>query len=885
MDVEFRFHLEAYAADLVSKGLPPHEALRRASLEFGGLEMQKEECRASLGLRLWDESRADLRYGWRMLSQSPAFAAVAILSLSLGIGANTAIFSITERILLQKLTVRHPEELRLLSWVAPPDPIVIHNVWGDYVPTPSRGHTSTSFSYPVFLQLLRQNTVFQDLFAFKDVSRLTASIDGHAELVSGQMVSGAYYRDLGVQPIAGRAILPSDDALSSAPVAVISEDFWKRRFGQSPQTVGRTIYVNGAAITIVGVNPPNFHGTHMGSSPDLFFPISLQPRTVLHPGVRSLLESKDEFWVQVMGRLKPDLAEDQADAALAVAFSQALNDTLAAKKGEGIPRLKLLPGERGYDTLSNTFSKPISVLMSMAGLVLLLACVNLANVLLARATARQREIAIRAALGAGRGRIVRQVLTESMLLAVIGGIAGILLGYVARDLIPVLTHSPWEQGQVQADFDLRVVVFALALTLFTGLLFGLAPAWHASRERLNLGLKDASRSSAGLRRAIVGKGLVTFQVLLSLLLLIGAGLFFRTLTNLRSTAIGFEPRHILLFSLEPPRQRYSGARRVRFFHDVEQALAATSGISDVTLSSDALVANNTSTENFNPDGIPKRRGQADHAWVNSVGTHFFQTMGIPILLGRSFDERDTSGSQPVAVINDLLAKEFFPNLNPIGRSFNSDHVTIIGVCANSKFADLRSDAPATFYRPYLQQDDIWSMTYEVKAFGNPQSLITSVTNAVKNIDKDVPLIETRTQTEQIDATLTEERLFAALTGSFGLLALLLASIGIYGVTTYAVAQRTREIGIRMALGAQRPQVLRSILSEAGSLAVLGITGGVIIGLALTRFIASLLYGLKPTDPLTLSAAALLLFTVTLFAAWLPARRASRIDPIQTLRHE
>lgn len=885
MDAEFRFHLEAYAADLVSKGLPLHEARRRASLEFGGLEMQKDECRASLGLRLWDECRADLRYGWRMLKQSPAFAAVAILSLSLGIGANTAIFSITERILLEKLSVSHPEELRLFSWIAPHDPIIVHDIWGDYIPTPSGGHTSTAFSYPVFLRLRRQNTVFQDLFAFKDASRLTASIDGHAELISGQMVSGDYYRELDVHPIAGRAILPSDDTPSSAPVAVISDGFWKRRFGQSIQTIGKTIYVNGAAITIVGVNPPNFHGTHMGNSPDLFFPVSLQPRIVLNLGMNTLLDNKDEFWIQVMGRLKPGISETRAQAALEIAFLQALKETLAVKKGEGIPRFKLLPGERGYDTLTSTFSKPIYVLMSMAGLVLLLACVNLANVLLARATSRQREIAIRAALGAGRGRIVRQVFTESILLAGIGGIAGILLGYVVRDLIPVLTHSPWEQAQVQADFDVRVIGFALALTFLTGLLFGLAPAWHASRERVNSGLKEASRSSAGSRRAIVGKGLVMFQVLLSVLLLIGAGLFFRTLTNLRSTAIGFEPRHILLFSLDPPRQRYSRARRIQFFHNVEQTLAATPGISEVSLSSDALVANNISIMNFKPDGIPKHRGQADRAWVNSVGAHFFQTMGIPILLGRAFDEQDTAGSPPVAVINELLAKEFFPKVNPIGRTFNSDHVKIIGVCANSKFADLRSDPPATFYRPYLQQDDIWSMTYEVKAYGDPQNLIASVRNTVNKIDRDVPLIDIRTQTEQIDATLTEERLFAALTGSFGLLALLLASIGIYGVTSYAVAQRTREIGIRMALGAQRLQVLRSILSEASFLAVVGISGGVIMGLGLTRFIASLLYGLKPTDPLTLSAAALLLFTVTLFAAWLPARRASRIDPIQTLRHE
>ncbi len=884
MEAEFRFHLEAYAADLISKGLPPEEAWRMARLEFGGLEMQKEQCRASLGLRLWDEYRADLRFGWRMFKQSPAFAAVAILSLSLGIGANTAIFCMAERVLLKKLPVPHPEELKLLSWVAPPDPIIVHHIWGDSNLTPSGGHTSTAFSFPVFLQLRSQNTALQSLFAFKDVTRLTAIIDGHAELVSGQLVSGNFYSDLGVQAIAGRAILPSDDTKTSAPVAVISNGFWTRRFGHSSQTIGRTIHVNGTAFTIVGVNRPDFEGTHIDGSPDIFFPMSLQPRVALLPGLTSLLESKEIFWVQVMGRLKPGVSEAQAQAALAVTFSQALKETLPARSREGVPRFKLLSGERGYETLRTTFAKPLSVLLSMAGLVLLLACVNLANLLLARATARQREIQIRSALGAGRGRIVRQVFTESMLLAGIGGIAGILLGYGLRSLVPLLTHNPWEQSQVQGDFDARVVGFALALSLSTALLFGLAPAWHASRERLNSGLKEASRSTTGSRRAMVGKGLVAFQILLSALLLIAAGLLSRTLTNLRSTAIGFEPQHILLFSLDPPRQRYAAARRVQYFHEVQQKLAATPGLSDVTLSTDTLVANGTSMMNFNPDG-QKRRGKANHVWVNSVGAHFFQTMGIPILRGRSISERDTARSQPVAVINELLAKQFFGNDDPIGHTFNDNHVMIVGVCANSKFTDLRSDPPPAFFMPYLQQDDIWAMTYEVKAFGSPENLIASVQSAVRKIDRDVPLDDIRTQTEQIEATLTQERLITALTGSFGLLALVLASVGIYGVMTYSVAQRAREIGVRMALGAQSSRVLRSILVEAGFLALLGVSAGVLVSLGLARLIAGLLYGLKPTDPLTLSSAALLLCAVTLFSAWIPARRASRIDPIQILRHE
>lgn len=884
MDDELRFHLEAHAQDLIRGGMKRDAAMRSARMALGGIETQKEDCRASLGLRFLDELSADLRYGWRMLRQSPGFTAVAIVSLALGVGANTAIFSMMEELLLKTLPVSHPEQLRLLSW-AGPDPLFIYDVWGNYSPTPSGGHSSNSFSYPVFLRLRSQNTVFQDLFAFKDSRRLTATIDGKAEAADGQMVSGNFYRDLGMEPIAGRAILPSDDLPASTPVAIISYAYWKQRFGSSISAVGKTVELNGTPVTIVGVNPPEFRGTKTSDSPEFFFPLAFQPRVMPNP-VGSLLESNEEFWVLIMGRLKPGVTESQAQAALNIAFAQDLKETLPSHKGK-IPRLELLTGSRGFDTLRQSFSKPVSLLLAMSGLVLLLACVNLANLLLARASFREREIGVRVALGAGRGRIIRQVFTESLLLALLGGAAGMLLGYWGRNLIPSLTHNPWEKSFLEGQFDLRVLGFAIAISVLTGILFGMAPAWRSTRNDVNSSLKETARNIAGRTKALAGKMLVSFQVTLSVLLVIGSGLFVRTLINLHSTNIGFEPNHVLLFSLEPPRTRYPAAKRVPFFRKVEEKLATIPGVSDVGASGDALIAGDQSTTGFAPEGIPKHTEQP--AWVNYVSTRFFQTMGIPIIYGRGFDARDTAKSPRVAVINELLAKRFFPNLNPISRTFkessNDQPIQIVGVCSNTKVFDVRSDEPAVYYVPYVQENDMDRLTYEIKTAANPSSVAAAIRHVVRSIDPNVPVLDIRTQTEQIDAMLMQERLFAVLTSSFGFLALLLASIGVYGILAYTVARRTNEIGIRMALGAQSPQVLRSVLCEAAWLACIGIAGGVVAAFGFTRLVTNMLYGLKPGDPATLLFAVLLLFMVTLLAGWIPARRASRVDPLSALRHE
>ncbi len=883
MEAEMRFHLEAFTGDLQRQGVGREEAARRARLEFGGIEGRKEECRESLGLRLWDELRADLRFASRALAKNPGFTTVAVLSLGLGIGVNTAIFSLVKEALLTTLAVPHPEEIRLLKWVSGPNPVV-HHVRGDFSRTKTGQQTSSSFSYPVYRQLRRENQVFQDLFAFKDASRLTAVIEGHAELVTGQFLSGNVYQALGARTELGRSIAPADDAGSgTAPVAVISDAFWTRRFGRSPSALGKSIELNGTPVTIVGVNSPNFTGLKAGNSPGLFIPLALRPRLLPQYG-GAQLDDPGHWWLVIMGRLRPGISDAAARAAMDVALTHAVNATMTPAKNLAMPHIELSTGSRGLDHLRADFSMPMYVLMSLAGLVLCIACANLANLLLARSAAREREIGVRMALGAGRARIVRQVLTESLLLASFGGAAGLALGYAGRNVIPRLLDTPWIPGSIQGRFDWGVLAFAFAITFVTGFLFGSAPAWRCTRKDINAGLTTSRRTAGGRSQTASGRAIVVFQVSLSSLLLIGAGLFIRTLINLESANIGFQPRRILLFEIEPPRWRYTDSQRVALFERLERELSAAPRVASVTASSDALLANNSSVDTFLPTGRLERPGEEETAWSSYVGAAFFETMEIPLLAGRSFNSHDAAGSRKVAIVNERLARKFFPNQNPLGKTFNKEQIEIVGVCADVKFSDLKSDAPPTFYVPYAQYDDERAMTYELKTAPGV-NVIASVRNIVHSVDKEIPLIDVRTQEEQIGATLAQERLFAALTTGFGLLALALAAIGIYGTMAYSVARRTGEIGIRMALGARSGQVLRMILREASWMVCGGVVIGTAVALAVIRSVSAMLYGLKPDDPSTMAVAAGLLLAIALLAAWLPARNASRVDPMTALRHE
>jgi predicted permease len=882
---ELTFHIENRADDLMREGLSREEALRRARAELGGITDQKEQCRVALGTRICDELHADVRYGLRMLAKHPGFTAIAIASLALGIGANTAVFTITRQVLLDKLAVHKPEDLRQFAWSAHKDRVPIR-VWGNWNETT---HTCTSFSYPIYQRLRLKNTVFDDVFAFKLVPEVTVSVDSRPEPVKAELVSGNYYSALGVNTFLGRTIQEADDsAPGGGAVAVISYAFWSRHFGRSADVIGRTIYVNLAPVTIIGVNPREFTGaSSVQISPDVFLPLSMEP--VAAPGGdESLLTSSREWWVLVMGRVKRGVSDESASAAMDVLLNSAVRSTMTVAQSQSVPYFVLQDGSRGEDLNGQQFTKPVYALVGLAGVVLLLACANLGNLLLARASSRQRELGIRLAVGAKPGRLLRQMLTESLLLSVAGGIAGLILGYCVRDAIPHLMSSPWRTPIIRVRFDWKIFAFTGAVSVLTALLFGFMPAWQAMHTQVSSGLKENANSTTSRSRNFAGRILVSVQIALSMLLLVGAGLFIRTLANLNKNRLGFRPDNLALFEIQPPNTRYPTPKDIALYRQIEQRLESTAGVKSVALSKNPLVGGNVSNDDFVPDGLPPVPNAQPYVDDNVVGQDFFTTMGIPIVAGRSFGSADTEKSLPVAVINQRLAKEYFPNIDPIGRTFvsNKKQIQIVGISGDTRYSDVRNDPPSTFYTLYRQQSKPEpSMTFEISTSMEPQAIVPFLREAVGSVDKDLPLLNIRTQNEQISDRTRQERMFASLTSGFGLLALILACIGIYGVMAYTVSRRANEIGIRMALGAQRGRVLRMILNDAWWLALVGVIAGLGAALGMGRWIASMLYGLRPSDPFTLLTAALLLIFVALAASWIPAYRAASTDPMRALRNE
>jgi len=885
IDEELRFHIDSYADDLMRNGVSRQEAMRRARAELGSLAAGKENCRQAWGTRWLDDLRGDLRFALRILAKSPGFAAIAVVSLALGIGANTVIFMLARQVLLDKLGVHKSEDLRLFAWTGSENRVPIR-IWGHWNETT---HTCTSFSYPVYQQFRQQNAVFENVFAFKVIRQLTVSVNNKPEPVTAELVSGNYYSALVVNTVLGREIQNSDDGVpGSGNVAVISDGFWSRHFGRSPDVIGKTIQVNLTPVTIIGVNPREFTGaSSVQISPDVFLPFSMEP-VVAPNGMKSLLTNPDQWWVLVMGRIKPGISDEPARAAMDVLLSNAVRSTMTVEKSQSVPRFAMQDGSRGEDLNGEKFAKPVFVLMALAGVVLLLACANLANLLLARASSRQRELSVRLALGAKRGRIMRQMLTESLLLSTAGGIAGLLLGFCGRNAIPHLTSSSWQTDMLQVRFDWKVFGFTAAVSLFTGLLFGIMPAWRAMHTQVSGGLKESAHFVMQRGRNFSGRMLVAFQIALSMLLLVGAGLFIRTLMNLNKNQLGFRPDNLMLFEVQAPITRYPAPKDRELYRQIEQRLVSVPGVTSVALSKNPLIAGNVSNDDFVADGLPQKLNGKTFVDDNVVGQDFFATMGIPILAGRSFDTTDTETSRLVAVVNQQLVKEYFPNTNPIGRMFLSNirHIEIVGISGNTRYADLRDDPPATFYTLYRQQSKSEpSMTFEISTNIEPLVLVPVLRNAVASVDRDLPLLNVRTQNAQVSDRTRQERIFVSLTSGFGLLALILACIGIYGVMAYTVSQRTNEIGIRMALGARPERVLRMVLGEASWMTAIGVGVGCGCALALGRVGASLLYGLKGNDPATIAISAALVIVVALGASSIPARRAANVDPMRALRHE
>lgn len=897
MEEELRFHLEARAADLMREGLSREEATRQARLEFGPIASHKDAVRNSLNLRWVDDLWCDLRYAARVLRKSPGFTTIAVGSLALAIGANTTIFSIANTMLYERLGVPNPEQLRLFTLTGDKN-VAVHSSWGEWNHLPGGRITFNSFTYPIYQQLKKDNRVLQDIFAFKDIGRANVTVDGDARAVQLELVSGNFYEQLQVTPARGRAILPADDATpGSGAVAIISDGFWQRIFGRSPNVIGKVINVNTIPVTIIGVNPRGFTGAKsVQSSPELFMPLSMIP--LLHAEFMGgpFHSNARVFWLQLMARTRPDIPVAQARIALNVALTAAMRATMTIKKDDTMPELTLDDGSRGLNFAARDFAKPIYVLLTLVGFVLLLACANIANLMLARASARQREMGVRLALGAGRSRILRQVLTESLMISLMGGLAGLFFYVIGRSAVPKLFINAWEQPDLNLSFHWRVFAFTAAVTIFTGILFGLAPAWFATKAEIGTALKEAGKTATKHRKAWSGKAIVAFQVALSTMLVVGSALFIRTLINLNSIDPGFRVDHLLLFDINPPSKQYPEPKDVALHARLEEALRSVPGVQSVTLTDNPLVAGDMSNSGFIIEGAPKvERKRGDNSGLANladVGYDFLPVMGIPVIAGRGFTPQDVNTPQRVAVVNQTLVRQFFPHDNPIGKRFALDDdpkqqrwIEIVGIVGDTRYSNLKNEPPAVHFDLFNQLHSIGGATYTIRTQMQPEAITPSLRAAVQKIDRDLPLMNIRTQLQQIDATTQQERIFASLTAGFGLLALALACVGIYGIMAYTVSQRTNEIGIRLALGAERSQVRGMVLREAGWLAAFGVVAGLAVALGLAQLVKSMLYGLKPADPASFTGAGCLLLGVALIAAWIPALRASRVEPMDALRHE
>jgi putative ABC transport system permease protein len=899
---EIEVYLEMLVEQKIKQGLDPKEARRAALIELGGKEQVKEKVReASAGHQL-EILLQDLRYALRMLGRNPGFAAVAVLTLGLGIGANTAIFSLIDAILLKRLPVKNPERLILLRHAN------------------SRG-TENTFAYRTFEQIRDQSQVLSGLLAYHPL-RLTVSVDGQPEpAVAGQLVSGNYYSVLGVNAALGRMILPDDDrAPSESPVCVISYNYWQRRFAGDSAVVGKTIHLSGTPFTIIGVSQREFFGLEVGSSLDISVPQIMRRQVTAEGG-----------YFKVMGRLRSEVTMPQAYASLSLLYQQLCAEYAATNWGVkgGFPnwleeKLVLESGSRGLSELRWQFSRPLRLLMIVVALVLLITCANVAGLLLARAVARRKEIAIRLSLGGARLRLVRQLLTEGVLLAGLGALLGLLFAsWGTRLLLPLLS-----QGEIPSHLNLspdaRALAFTAAVAMLTSMLFGLAPALLATRVDVNSTLKnDASGFATESRGASMtfGKLFVISQVALSLLLLIGAGLFVRSLRNLQRADAGFARENVLVTKLEPAGSRSKSPQLAARYDDLLRRAQAIPGVKLASLVGyspmsrrEWLVLGQNPEWSRAPMSVQGYTSRPDEEmWINwmQVYPNSFATLGIPLVAGRDFGPQDSqvwrpgpcSSAAQVGIINESMARRFFGNENPIGRRFGfaavgpmpcpdgvmrggAGAIEIIGVVKDVKYTSLRNEGREMFYLPFHQANTgFGEMTLVVRTAGDPTSITAAVRRETRTMDPAMPMFEVETLATQVSASLREERLLAMLSSGFGLLALLLSCLGLYGILSYAVAQRTKEIGVRMALGADRRDVLLLVLRDALRLVLFGAALGIPAALAAARLVASQLFGISAADPVAIGLATLALLGVAAVAGYLPARRATRVDPLMALRYD
>jgi macrolide transport system ATP-binding/permease protein len=900
LNEELRFHLDEEAEQRQAEGLAAEQAQWSAHRELGNITRLREEARAAWGWTMLEQFAQDVRYAFRTMASNRLFTLLAVVSLALGIGANTAIYSFMDSILLRALPVPDPASLVMLNWHSQ-DPFpkgdkesvsVMHGMQGETYSDSRLGVIASIFPYPAFELLQKGGSVFSTVFAFHSAKTLSLSVKGQADVANGEYVSGDYFGGLGVLPAAGRMILPDDDRAGAPAVAVVSLGLSQRRFGGAANATGQSILINNVPFTIVGVAPSQFFGVDPAAAPDFYLPIHsnlLLGTSDGYGGEAADYLAQNDYWIQIAARLRPGVGLAQAQAALVTPFHYWVDSTATTdRERANLPELTLTEGAGGLDTLRRQYAKPLYVLMTLVGLILAIACANIANLLLARAAARRREIALRLSVGAGRLRLVRQLLTESVLLASLGGILGILFAIWGMRFLTLLLANGNANFTLHADLNWRVLGVAAALSLLTGVLFGLAPALQATRADVMPALKNAlagqTRSRFGLKLSHV---LVVSQIALLLLILVAAGLFVRTLQNLQSAELGFNRENLLLFQLNARQAGHRDPEIASFYSGLQKRFRAIPGVRSVSLSHRPLFAAGTSLP-ISISGVP-----VDGHRILFVGPAFFTTMQIPMLEGREIEEGDRPGSLPVAVVSEMFAKTNFGGQNPVGRRLtlvdrSPQELEIVGVSKDARSNGLKQSIVPVVYIPYHLQPPTYpvnQMFYALRTTGDPLAYVTTIRAIIHQADPLLPLTNVQTQAAQIDQSINQEITFAKLCAAFGILALAIACVGLYGTMSYTVARRTGEIGLRMALGAQRGGVVWMILRDVLLLVALGLAIGVPAAFAASRLVESFLFGMKPNDPMTLSLAVGILLCAALFAGWVPARRASRIDPMIALRQE
>jgi predicted permease len=829
----------------------------------------------------------DIRFGLRQLRRSPGFTAVAIITLALGIGANTAIFTVVNALLLKMLPVRDPQQL-----VAVGDPTRV-NGQSDGTPRVD------IFSYPLYKELRDHNSVFTGLYAAANAHRIqvaTGRADPLDEKVTSRMVSGNYFTLLGIEPAAGRLISDSDDTAENAnPVVVLTYDYWQRKFASSPSIIGMEIRLNDAPFTVIGVAPAGYEGDVVGEHLALFVPLSMQPEVIRG---RRWRNKPNTSWLSLVGRLKPGINVAQAEANLNVVFQQAqkgdFGASITADDRAAIRdrHINVSPGGSGLSDVRGDYRIPLLLLMGIVGLVLLIACVNVANLLLARASVRNREIAIRLAIGAHQRRVLQQLLTESVLLALLGGVAGSILAVFGVRLLVQLFDSG---ANLPISPDARVLGFTIAVSLLTGVLFGLVPSLKMLEVSVTPRLKDASRATRGSgSRFGLGKGLIAAQVALSLLVLFAATLLVRSLQKLMTQNFGYSRGHLAIARIDPVAAGYQNQAMQRLATEIAGRVANIPGVRAVTYSTNGLFTGTESADAILVPGFQASAPRDRVGFEDYVGPDYFGVVGIPILKGRGIEAQDTATSTRVAVVNQAMVKYFFAGQNPIGRQFKIDDpdwidkpLTIVGVSRNAKdhSTGIREDVNPRFYMAYQQVPDPVQIVIEAQASGAPSVIVPDITNAIKAADEHLPITFVRTLDSLVSDSAENQIILAKLSTFFAGLALLLACVGLYGVMSYTVAGRTREIGVRMALGAGRGDVLQMVLREGMLLVAIGLAFGIPLALLVCRTLHSFLFGLKSTDPLSLSVVVLMLSIVAVLAGLIPARRAAKTEPMVALRYE